>query len=227
MRLLGMIGGTSWHSTIEYYKFINQLVCEKAGPHQNPPLLLYSLTVEIMKEGDWDIIVAEYLKICQKLEAAGAEGIIICANTPHNIYNQVQPKLNIPILHIGDAVIKEAKFRNFETLGFLGTKPTLTLPFLKSRIEEKGISCLIPEEKDIAENHRFIAEELTQGKFTEEAKKFFLQQIEKLKDQGADAILLGCTELPMLINQKGVGIPLLDTTYLHSKMASEFILKSF
>lgn len=226
MRLLGMIGGTSWHSTVEYYQLINKLVCEATGPHQNPPLLLYSLTVEIMKEGDWEEISNEYLAIARKLENAGAEGIIICANTPHKVYSFVQPQIEIPILHITDAVSAEAKTRNFKSLGLLGTRPTITGSFVHDRLKSNGIETIVPEEKDIIENHRYISEELTQGKFTEEAQKFFLQQIEKLKKKGADAVILGCTELPMLLKEKEVDIPLLDTTSLHAKMATDFILKA-
>jgi|TARA_Y100000588_G_scaffold393255_1_gene508468 aspartate racemase len=226
MNLLGMIGGTSWHSTIEYYRLLNELVGEKIGTQQNPPLLLYSLNVKLMRENDSEKIKNSYLEIAQKLESAGAKAIIICANTPHMVYDFVQPKINVPILHIADAVAKEAKQKSYKKLGLLGTRPTMQGDFLQERLRDKHqIETLIPADNFIDETHRFISEELTQGKFTDTAKKFYLEQMQLLKERGAEAIILGCTELPMLIKAKDTEIPLLDTTKLHAEMATEFILK--
>jgi aspartate racemase len=226
MNLLGMIGGTSWHSTIEYYRLLNELVGDKIGRQQNPPLLLYSLNVKLMRKNDPEKIKNSYLEIAQKLENAGAKAIIICANTPHLVYDFVQPKIDIPILHIADAIAKEAKQKGFKKLGLLGTKPTMMGDFLQRRLKENHqIETLIPAEEHIDETHRFISKELTQGKFTDKAKKFYLEQMQLLKARGAEAIVLGCTELPMLIKQNDTEIPLLDTTKLHAQMATEFILK--
>ena len=226
MNLLGMIGGTSWHSTIEYYRLLNELVGDKIGTQQNPPLLLYSLNVKLMRENDSEKIKNSYLEIAQKLESAGSKAIIICANTPHMVYDFVQPKINVPILHIADAVAKEAKQKSYKKLGLLGTRPTMQGDFLQGRLRDKHqIETLIPDDNFIDETHRFISEELTQGKFTDTAKKFYLEQMQLLKERGAEAIILGCTELPMLIKEKDTEIPLLDTTKLHAEMATEFILK--
>ena len=226
MNLLGMIGGTSWHSTIEYYRLLNELVGEKIGTQQNPPLLLYSLNVKLMRENDSEKIKNSYLEIAQKLESVGAKAIVICANTPHMVYDFVQPKINVPILHIADAVAKEAKQKSYKKLGLLGTRPTMQGDFLQGRLRDKHqIETLIPADNFIDETHRFISEELTQGKFTDTAKKFYLEQMQLLKERGAEAIILGCTELPMLIKAKDTEIPLLDTTKLHAEMATEFILK--
>jgi aspartate racemase len=226
MNLLGMIGGTSWHSTIEYYRLLNELVGDKIGTQQNPPLLLYSLNVKLMRENDSEKIKNSYLEIAQKLESAGAKAIIICANTPHMVYDFVQPKINVPILHIADAVAREAKQKSYKKLGLLGTRPTMQGDFLQGRLRDKHqIETLIPDDNFIDETHRFISEELTQGKFTDAAKKFYLEQMQLLKERGAEAIILGCTELPMLIKEKDTEIPLLDTTKLHAEMATEFILK--
>ena len=226
MNLLGMIGGTSWHSTIEYYRLLNELVGEKIGKQQNPPLLLYSLNVKLMRKNDPEEIKNSYLEIAQKLENAGAGAIIICANTPHLVYDFVQPKIDIPILHIADAIAKEAKQKGFKKLGLLGTKPTMTGDFIQGRLKKNHqIETIIPSQEHIDETHRFISEELTQGNFTDTAKNFYLEQMQLLKDRGADAIILGCTELPMLIKEKDTEIPLLDTTKLHAQLATEFILK--
>lgn len=226
MNLLGMIGGTSWHSTIEYYRLLNELVGEKISTQQNPPLLLYSLNVKLMRENDVEKIKNSYLEIAKKLEAAGAKAVIICANTPHLVFDFVQPKINIPILHIADAIGAKAKQKGFKKLGLLGTKPTMTGKFLQGRLEKQHqIETIIPAQENIDETHKFISEELTQGKFTDTAKNFYLKQMQMLKDRGADAIILGCTELPMLIKENDTEIPLLDTTKLHAEMATEFILK--
>ncbi|WP_289021195.1 amino acid racemase [uncultured Salegentibacter sp.] len=226
MNLLGMIGGTSWHSTIEYYRLLNEIVGAKIGTQQNPPLLLYSLNVQLMRENDAEKIKNAYLGIAKKLETAGAKAVIICANTPHMVFDFVQPKINLPILHIADAIAKEAKQKGFKKLGLLGTKPTMRATFLSGRLrEEHQIETLIPGNSYIDETHRFISEELTQGKFTDKAKIFYLKQMQLLKERGAEAIILGCTELPMLIKENDTEIPLLDTTRLHAKMATEFILK--
>ena len=226
MNLLGMIGGTSWHSTIEYYRLLNELVGDKIGTQQNPPLLLYSLNVKLMRENDSEKIKNSYLEIAQKLETGGVKAIIICANTPHMVYDFVQPKIDVPILHIADAVAREAKQKSYKKLGLLGTRPTMQGDFLQGRLRDKHqIETLIPADNFIDETHRFISEELTQGKFTDAAKKFYLEQMQLLKERGAEAIILGCTELPMLIKEKDTEIPLLDTTKLHAEMATEFILK--
>jgi len=227
MNLLGMIGGTSWHSTIEYYRLLNELVGDKIGAQQNPPLLLYSLNVKLMRENDPEKIKNSYLEIAQKLENAGAKAVIICANTPHMVFNFVQPKINIPILHIADAIAKAAKQKGFKKLGLLGTRPTMHGDFLQGRLRDKHqIETLIPADNFIDETHRFISEELTQGKFTDAAKSFYLEQMQLLKERGAEAIILGCTELPMLITEEDTEISLLDTTKLHAEMATEFILKN-
>ena len=226
MNLLLMIGGTSLHSTIEYYRLLNELVGDKIGTQQNPPLLLYSLNVKLMRENDSEKIKNSYLEIAQKLETGGAKAIIICANTPHMVYDFVQPKIDVPILHIADAVAREAKQKSYKKLGLLGTRPTMQGDFLQGRLRDKHqIETLIPADNFIDETHRFISEELTQGKFTDAAKKFYLEQMQLLKERGAEAIILGCTELPMLIKEKDTEIPLLDTTKLHAEMATEFILK--
>lgn len=226
MKLLGMIGGTSWHSTIEYYRLLNQLAGERIGTDQNPPLLLYSLNIQLMREQNLKAINSAYLEIAKKLEAAGAGAIIICANTPHMVYSYVQPKINIPILHIADAVGMEAQKKGYKRLGLLGNKPTMTKGFLQNRLKDiYKIEVIIPEDEYLDDCHGFVSKELTQGKFTDEARTFFLSQLKNLQKKGADAIIMGCTELPILIPQDKTDIPLLETTDLHAQMAVNFILE--
>lgn len=225
MKTLGLIGGTSWHSTIAYYRLINQLVGDKIGTQANPPLILHSINIELMREQDVNKINAKYLEVSQKLEKAGAEAIVICANTPHMAYNYVQPKIGIPILHIAEATGKEAKRLGFKKLGLLGNRPTMTGNFIPEMLKSKfGIETIIPEADYIMQCHNYVSNELTQGKFTEAAKQFFIAQIKGLVEKGAKGIILGCTELPLLIKEGDVAIPLLATTDLHTQMAVDFIL---
>lgn len=225
MKLLGMIGGTSWHSTIEYYRLINELVGARIGTQGNPPLLLYSLNIELMRAGDKEKINQAYLEIATKLQNAGAQAIVICANTPHMVYPFVSSKIDIPILHIADAIGKKAQQKGIRKLGLLGNKPTMTGGFIQSFLKENySIETIIPSDEYIGEAHSFVSKELTQGKFTERAKTFFLQQMQYLKASGAEGIILGCTELPILIQQEDISMPLMATTQLHAEMAADFIL---
>ncbi|MFD1096650.1 aspartate/glutamate racemase family protein [Salegentibacter chungangensis] len=225
MKTLGMIGGTSWHSTIEYYRMINENVGKKIGSQGNPPLIIHSLNVELMRRGDWNEINKTYLETSQKLENAGAEAIVICANTPHLVYEFVQPKIGVPILHVADAAGKEAERLQLSKLGLLGTKPVMTKGFIQDRLKSNfNIETIIPEPEYREETHKYISEELTRGVFSEGAKKFYLDQIQILKENGAEGIILGCTELPMLLKQEDTDVPLLATTDLHAQMAADFIL---
>lgn len=225
MKTLGMIGGTSWHSTIEYYKLINEGVGERIGTQGNPPLIIHSINIELMREQNKDKINAKYLDVSQKLQQAGAEAIIICANTPHMAYPYVQPKINIPILHITEATGKEAEKYGLQTLGLMGNKPTMTGQFITDVLEEKfSVKTVIPDEKYLDQAHYYVSKELTQGIFSEEAKDFFLEQMNLLKGKGAEGIILGCTELPILFKDTDYDIPLLYTTELHVNMAIDFIL---
>ncbi len=225
MKILGLIGGTSWHSTIVYYRLINELVSEKIGTQGNPPLIIYSLNIELMREQNLGKINATYLNVTQKLRNAGAKAIVICANTPHMVYDFVQPKIDIPILHIADATGKEASRLGLKKLGLLGNRPTMTGNFIPDVLKNNyGIETILPEAHCISQAHDYISKELTQGRFTEKAKNFFRDQIRMLNERGADGIIFGCTELPLLIKQEDVEIPVLSTTDLHAQKTADFIL---
>ncbi|PHN07937.1 aspartate/glutamate racemase family protein [Flavilitoribacter nigricans] len=226
MKTLGMIGGTSWHSTIEYYRYINQLVNEITGtPPANPPLLLYSLNVDLMRRGDWEEINEAYQKIALTLQNAGADALLICANTPHKVVPHIEPVLDIPFIHIADATGEAVRDLGLNRLGLLGTQPVMEEDFIRKRLQDKfQIRTQIPDGEIREEVHRTIAEELTRGIFEETTKAFYLKEMQKFKADGADGIILGCTELPMLIKPEDFDLPLLDTTYLHAKKAVDFIL---
>ncbi len=226
MKKIGLIGGTSWHSTIVYYRLINEYVGEKIGTGGNPELLIYSINIELMREQDREKINQKYLEVAKILQEAGAEALAICANTPHMVYNFVQPQITIPILHIADAIGKEARELKLKKLGLLGNRPTMTGDFIPSRLlENYGIETILPDTEYLDRNHHFVSNELTRGIFSKEAKSFFLEQMRLLRAKGADGIILGCTELPMLIDKSDIDIPLIATTQLHAKMAADFILK--
>ena len=224
MKLLGLIGGTSYHSTLEYYRDINAKVADQLGGSQNPELLLYSINIDVMRRQDEDEINQTYLRVAKILEQAGAEALLICANTPHMAVDFVQPKIGIPFLHIGDAVAKDSKKYNFKKLLLLGNKPTMTKGFLKDYLTSKHrLEIVIPDETDIEKSHHFVSKELTQGKFTEEAKTFYKELIITFENE-VDAVILGCTELPILLKNETTKLPFLATTDLHIQMAVDFII---
>lgn len=225
MKTLGLIGGTSWHSTVEYYRAINEKVSAKIGSAANPELILYSINIEVMRSRDWDRINEKYLEVSQILEEAGAEAILICANTPHMAYDYVQPKIGIKILHIADAIGREAQRLGLKNLALFGNKPTITGRFIPDVLKEKyNINTLLPDAEAIEKSNDYVSKELTQGVFSNEAVDFYQDQIRILKLGGADGAILGCTELPILLKNLPTDLPTLSTTDLHIDMAVEFIL---
>ncbi len=225
MNTLGMIGGTSWHATEAYYRLINEGVSEKIGSWNSPSLIIYSINIALMRAQDKEKIKEHYLDVAQKLEVAGAKAVVICANTPHLVYDFVQPQIGIPFLHIAEATGKEAKRLKLKKLGLLGNRPTMTGSFIGGYLESHfNLEVIIPEGDAIDRSHNFVSKELTQGKFTKVAKDFFLKEISKLKSRGADGIILGCTELPILLKDEAAEVPMLATTNLHAQMAVDFIL---
>jgi aspartate racemase len=204
---------------------INELASDKIGKQANPPLILYSLNIAVMRSGNMDLINKTYLDISLKLQEAGAQAIIICANTPHMVFPFLAPKLSIPILHIGDATAEHAVSLGIRKLGLMGTKPTMERDFLKQRLRDNyGIDILTPGVTARNEIHRLISEELTHGVFTKETKTYFIEEMEKIKLQGAEGIILGCTELPLLLAPEDFELPMLDTLRLHAEKAVQFIL---
>ncbi|MCZ4409626.1 amino acid racemase [Cryomorphaceae bacterium 1068] len=225
MKILGLIGGTSWHATQEYYRLINEGFCDANGSLESPKLILYSINIAVMRAHDKDKIIDTYTDVSKKLEQAGAEAIVICANTPHLVCDTVQKEIGIPFLHIADATGNEAKRLRLNKLGLLGTKPTMKGRFISGVLKENfGMEVITPEGDRFDTTHDYISNELTQGIFSDEAKSFYLQEIKRMKERGADGIILGCTELPILLKDTKADLPLLATTDLHAQMAVDFIL---
>jgi len=224
MKRLGLIGGTSWYTTEEYYRFINEGISKQTGNMESPELLIFCINIAVMRSQNREKIQATYLETAKKLENAGAEAVVICANTPHMVVDHVQPQIGIPFLHIARATGNEAKRSGLTKLGLLGTKPVMTGDFISGILQnEYGIEVMIPTGSDLETSHEFVAEELTKGVFSEKAKSFFLEEIDKFKRQGADGVVLGCTEIPILLKGMTADLPLLSTTHLHAQMAVDFI----
>ncbi|MCL5127085.1 MULTISPECIES: aspartate/glutamate racemase family protein [unclassified Algibacter] len=229
MNTLGLIGGTSWHSTVEYYAAINQSINDYYGNNTNPPLLVYTLNqAEIhrfQKEDKWDSIATMLTEGAISLRKAGAQSVMFCANTPHKMYNDVQAQLDFPIIHIADATAKAIHNKGVKSVGFLGTIYTMEANFITKRIADNGIEVLVPVEKTVLiELQRIIEEELTYGVIKPRSKTYVLKVIQDLVDKGAEGIVLGCTEFPLMVFDKDLNIPVFNTTEIHSMAGVDFIL---
>jgi len=230
MRSLGLIGGTSWHSTIEYYRHINQYVNDFFGDNTNPPLLVFtinqSLIHKFQRENNWDEIANLITQGARSLEKAGAEMLMLCANTPHKVFHKIENQIDTKILHIADATRQAIEFEKLKKVCFLGTKFTMEESFITQRIEQNGIKVITPESKIIIkELHRIIQEELTYGNIIKKSKDYVLSVVESLVEIGAEGIILGCTEFPLMIKESEIQTPIFNTTQIHAIAGAKFILK--
>jgi len=229
MKTIGLVGGMSWESTLEYYRIINEGVKEKAGGFHSAKLILYSVDFQEVEgrqhQGRWDELTALMIDVAQRVERAGADVLLICTNTMHLMADQVQDSIRIPLLHIVDVTARAVKSRSFGKVGLLGTRFTMEQDFYRGRLQKKhGLEVLIPEERDRALLHGILYDELCLGTISVTSKKVFQGIIAKLEGQGAQGIILGCTEIPLLVKQEDYKIPLFDTTTLHARAAVDFAL---
>lgn len=228
MKILGLIGGISWVSTVDYYTLINQGVNEKLGGLNFSECIIYSFNyAEIKKNNDtndWEKTFQMVLKASNHLKSCVATSIVLCANTMHLIADRLEKEINIPVIHIATVTANEIVKNGIKKVGLLGTKFTMELDFFKSKLEEKGITAIIPDEHDREFVHNTIFDELGKGIVKPETKAKYLKIIEKLIENGAEGIILGCTEIPLIVKENDVKVPTFDTTLLHSKAAIEFIL---
>lgn len=229
MQRLGLIGGFSWISTAEYYKFINQGVNETLGGLEFPPCVIYSFNyadiIRYNTTDNWEKTFQLVLKACNDLKPCGITGIVLCANTMHYIADRLEEATGLPVIHIAKATAMAIEKGGLKKVGLLGTTFTMELDFFTSKLIDKGIEAIIPNEEDRIFLHHTIYNELGKGIFTASTKERYLSIIEDLQHKGAEGIVLGCTELPLIIQQCDVTIPLFDTTLLHSKAAVAFALK--
>jgi aspartate racemase len=228
MKTIGLIGGISWVSTADYYKHINQGINAKLGGLNFSQCLIYSFNYADIKKNndanDWEKTFQMLFKACKHLEASGAEAILLCANTMHVIADRLQKEFETPIIHIGTVTANAIHKSGVKKVGLLGTKFTMELDFFKDKLSDKGIETIIPKEEDRAFIHATIGDELGKGIVLTETKKRYLLIIDDLIKNGAEGIILGCTEIPLLIEQTDVWVPIFDTALLHSQAAVEFQL---
>lgn len=230
MKTIGIIGGMSWESTATYYRLLNQQIRHQLGGHHSAKLLVSSVDFaeieSLQRAGDWQE-AANYLREeALRLENAGADFILIATNTMHKVAPEVEAALTVPLLHIADATADRLKRDGVRHVGLLGTRFTMSQPFYKARLESHGIRVTVPEtwHQDIV--HEIIYQELVQGEITTHSRKQYLSVIEALQQQGIEAVILGCTEIGLLIQQHHTTIPLYDTTLLHSEAAVELALST-
>ncbi len=230
MKIIGLIGGMSWESTSEYYKIINETVKERLGKLHSAKCILCSVDFELIAslqhQGEWEKLTKLMISFARKVEGAGADCIVICTNTMHKMAQEVQDSIKIPLLHIADAAAEKIKEQGLRKPGLLGTKFTMEEDFYKQRLKVKHhLDVIIPSKTDRAIIDSIIYNELCLGILMQSSKEKFKAIIRKLVANGADGLILGCTEIPLLIRQEDVEIPIFDTTTIHSKAAVAFSLQ--
>lgn len=224
MKTIGLIVGMSWESTVTYYQIINSVIKEKLGGLHSAKCILYSVDFQEIEEcqakGEWEKSGAILTAAAKSLEKAGADFVIICTNTMHKVAPQIQANIEIPILHIAEATAIELIQNKIKTVGLLGTKYTMTQDFYKDKLTQNGINVVIPDEKDLEIVNSIIYDELCLGIISETSKKEYLRIMTTLAARGAEGIILGCTEIGLLIKQEYSEIPLFDTASIHACKAA-------
>lgn len=224
MKTIGMIGGMSWESSLEYYRLINEKIKLELGGLHSAKTLMFSVDFEeieiLQHKQDWDELSGVMVGIARKLEAAGAELMMICTNTMHKKADDVQNSINIPFLHIADTAADAVCKQGMKKVGLLGTRFTMEQDFYKGRLSRNhGIDVIVPDESDMDLVHNVIYNELCLGELKNESRKNFLKIIDKLVNAGAEGIILGCTEIPLLIRQEDTAVPVFNTMKLHAEAA--------
>ncbi|WP_217594676.1 aspartate/glutamate racemase family protein [Cohnella sp. GbtcB17] len=229
MKTIGLIGGMSWESSLLYYQIINLRVKEKLGGHHSAKSLMYSVDFQEIKDlqdqGNWDEATRIMMDSAQKLEKGGAELLLICTNTMHKMANEVETSISIPLIHIADSTAIEIIKDGIKKVALLGTAFTMEQDFYKGRLVERfGLEVIVPNEADRMVIHDIIYQELCLGIVKEASKQSYINIINRLVQQGAEAVILGCTEITLLISQDDCPIPIYDTTRLHAECAVDFAL---
>ncbi len=228
MKTIGMIGGMSWESTVTYYRIVNEVVKKLLGGFHSDKSLLYSVDFHEIEEcqakGEWEKSGEILAVAANNLEKAGADFIIICTNTMHKIVGQIQQRISIPILHVAEATADELELKGIKKVALLGTKYTMQQDFYKSRLTDRGLEVMIPGENDIEIINHTIYDELCLGIVSDKSKVEFLRMINDLSARGAEGIILGCTEIGLLVKQEDTRIPLFDTTLIHATKAALYAI---
>ena len=229
LKTIGLIGGMSWESTVTYYKIINETVKEKLGGLHSAKCILYSIDFQEIEEcqanGNWEKSGEILGEAANNLEKAGAGFIVICTNTMHKVINQIKEKISIPILHIAEMTAEKILEKGLKNIALLGTKYTMEQDFYKSKLIEKGINVIIPDKNDIEIINKVIYDELCLGTINSNSKKKFLEIVDKLRSKGVEGIILGCTEIGLLIKNEDTDVPLFDTAVIHAEEAAIYSIK--
>ena len=224
MKTIGLIGGMSWESTVTYYQIINTVVKERLGGLHSARCILYSVEFDEIERcqssGDWERAGAILAEAAAGLERAGADFIVICTNTMHKVAGQVRAAVSVPLLHIAQVTAEELRRQGVERVALLGTRYTMEQDFYQSVIAESGIEVLIPGEEARARVNAVIFDELCRGVISQDSRRAFLDIIAELAGRGAQGVILGCTEIGLLVRQEDTPVPLFDTTLLHAKRAA-------
>jgi aspartate racemase len=228
VKTIGLIGGMSWESTIPYYRHVNTVVKQRLGGLHSARVILYSVDFQdieqLQRRGDWQAAAALLSAAARSLETAGADFLVLCTNTMHKVAPAIEAAVGIPLLHIADPTAAAIKRAGFTKVGLLGTRFTMDEPFMKERLSREGLQILTPERSDRGSVDRIIYEELCQGVLAEASRAQYRSIIGRLVERGAQAIILGCTEISLLIAQKDSAVPLFDTTSLHAQEAGLWAL---
>ncbi|MDN7241961.1 aspartate/glutamate racemase family protein [Planococcus sp. N028] len=228
MKIIGLIGGMSWESSAEYYRIVNEEVHQRLGGLHSAKCILFSVDFEeierLQRENNWAKAGLLLAEAARSLEKAGAELIVLCTNTMHKVIEAIEAGTGVPVVHIADATAQKIQNAQLATVGLLGTKYTMEMDFYKSRLAAKGLNILIPDEADRNKVNQIIFEELCVGEIRQLSKQYYQTVIHKLMEGGAEAIILGCTEIGLLIKPEDSPIPIFDTTEIHAKAAVELAL---
>ena len=229
MKTIGLIGGMSWESTIPYYRIINEGIKEKLGGLHSAKIILYSVEFDEIEKcqssNQWDKSAEILGDAAKKLESAGADFILICTNTMHKVAPEIQDMISVPIIHIADATADKLQEANINKVALLGTKYTMTEDFYRERLIKRGFDVLIPDLDDINKVNDIIFNELCVGEIKEHSQAEFYRIIDALKNKGAEAVILGCTEIGLLVQQENSSLPVFDTTVIHANKAVELALQ--
>jgi aspartate racemase len=229
MKTLGLIGGITWLSTVEYYRAINQQVNARLGGHHSAKIILYSVDfAEFQPAPDddvgWADIARRFGDAAARLEGAGAEGLVLCANTPHKVAPAIRSRTRIPLVHIAEATAAAVAAQGIKQVALLGTRPTMEAAFYPELLGAHGVETMVPDSDDRAWIHGSIFAELTKGVFTDATRARYKAVIDRLVARGAKGVVLGCTEIPLLIREGDCAVPTFDTTLLHVGAAVDFVL---
>jgi aspartate racemase len=229
MKTIGLLGGMSWESSIEYYRIINETVRQRLGGVHSAESLMFSVDFaeieSLQHAGAWEKLTQAMIEAARRLERGGADGIVICTNTMHRMANDMAAAVAIPILHIADAAAAAIKRQGLKKVGLLGTRFTMQGAFYRQRLTEKhGLEVIIPNKTGQTQVHNIIYQELIQGLIRHESRQVYVEVIRSLQARGAQGVILGCTEIPLLITQKDSLIPVFDTTRIHAEAAVDWAL---